>query len=464
VSWRGQGGGKRARSRRGDQDPELDNTAWLAELERAAGEADDDEEEEEEEEDWASKLRRGRSPGPPSSSPPPADPAPPLPGPPPSAAEPSWMPQAEPPPTDHPLFGMDPEPTGGSGSNLWDAGWDTQESPSTPDRDRGPDPTGLQPPAFDQPGQAAKAEPPAFGEPGRVGQDPQEFGELRRGAPDPGEPWVGDDPDGGFWRSAGVDTPTGAWAPVEPADREPDYPALFGELYRRSSAQQDPIWEAPPVAEPLPEPSQPDPSGPGWPFQETTQTWEPSDRSFEWPAEELPSTSSDWEPTPPSWLDDPSAQPSAWSNPSPPAPAVDNGGPPTQAFDNGFPAAEPQAPPPPADWAAAIPADVPAARRAQPPDLDQATRVWRPDEVAAEPAVPLGMAERPAAAATPAPAEQAETRRTQRPEGRRIRQADDGPSRSWPRVVAVVSWIVLVMVVCWFYVFPWLERVLPENF
>jgi hypothetical protein len=30
--------------------------------------------------------------------------------------------------------------------------------------------------------------------------------------------------------------------------------------------------------------------------------------------------------------------------------------------------------------------------------------------------------------------------------------------------VAVISWIVLLMVVCWFYVFPWLERVLPENF
>jgi hypothetical protein len=35
---------------------------------------------------------------------------------------------------------------------------------------------------------------------------------------------------------------------------------------------------------------------------------------------------------------------------------------------------------------------------------------------------------------------------------------------SWPRVVALISWIVLLMVVCWFYVFPWLERILPENF
>jgi hypothetical protein len=44
------------------------------------------------------------------------------------------------------------------------------------------------------------------------------------------------------------------------------------------------------------------------------------------------------------------------------------------------------------------------------------------------------------------------------------RPAGERRARTWPRIVAVVSWIVLVMVVCWFYVFPWLERVLPENF
>ena len=67
MAWRGQGGGKRAKGRRGDQDPELDNTAWLAELEsEAAAQADDDEE------DWASTLRGRRSPAP--TSPPPADP------------------------------------------------------------------------------------------------------------------------------------------------------------------------------------------------------------------------------------------------------------------------------------------------------------------------------------------------------------------------------------------------------
>ena len=51
MSWRGQGG-RRARGRRADQEPDNDNTAWLAELEKAAVEQDDEEEE------WASKLRR----------------------------------------------------------------------------------------------------------------------------------------------------------------------------------------------------------------------------------------------------------------------------------------------------------------------------------------------------------------------------------------------------------------------
>jgi hypothetical protein len=53
--------------------------------------------------------------------------------------------------------------------------------------------------------------------------------------------------------------------------------------------------------------------------------------------------------------------------------------------------------------------------------------------------------------------------------GRRDRKGGDRKggerqARAWPRVVAVISWIVLVMVLCWYYVFPWLERVLPENF
>jgi hypothetical protein len=145
--------------------------------------------------------------------------------------------------------------------------------------------------------------------------------------------------------------------------------------------------------------------------------------------------------------------------------------------------------------------------------------MWRPDELGeAEPGVPLGPGEAPGPRTTgfqqPAPGEgpAARTTRLQAAagEGLASRAADpraeaspdpvarafgaraaerDVPAfeeadededeaprkarrnrqggrqaRAWPRIVAVISWIVLVMVVCWFYVFPWLERVLPENF
>ena len=165
------------------------------------------------------------------------------------------------------------------------------------------------------------AGPEAYGEPGRTAYpdpDPAPFGEPRRdlGA---GTDWDGpaaDQGDGG-WRSAGVDTPTGTWSPEEPVGREPDYPALFGELYRRSAAQQDPIWEEAPD-QPLPEPGQPDPAPSAWPFEETTQSWEPSDRSFVWPSDELPSTSAEWDtPAPRSWLDDPDPRPAAARRPGP---------------------------------------------------------------------------------------------------------------------------------------------------
>ncbi len=56
--------------------------------------------------------------------------------------------------------------------------------------------------------------------------------------------------------------------------------------------------------------------------------------------------------------------------------------------------------------------------------------------------------------------------RSSRSAGARL--LDDGDHVSqrarWPRVVALISWIILLMVLCWFYVFPWLEKILPENF
>jgi hypothetical protein len=504
MSWRGQGG-RRAKGRRG-QDPELDNTAWLAELEREAAQAGDDEDEE----DWASTLRGRRSPGPPPPAPPVAerrDWASPPPGPPappaaerddwappdPSAerrgwaapdpldtpaGEPGWVPPADPPsamPPDYGSYGAEPA---GGGSGAWSADPAPQDPPPAPDQDW----SSWRPPAPDL------FEPPR----GPAPDDP---------APDgPGQDWGGargsDDPG---WQPAGVDTPTGAWSPGEPIGREPDYPALFGELYRRgaarqdpAAARQDPIWEAPPAAEPLPDQGQPDPPSGGWPFEETTGTWEPSDRSFVWPAEELPSTQAEWDqPAPQSWLDDPgpptSTQPplrpdpadspapdetAAWPAPSPPAWADPEPAPRSSAWasqpdtGNGVPPSGPLGPPP-ADWAAAIPTDVPAARRAGDPGA--ATRAWRPDEaLEAEPGVPLGAG--PAggtrmARMAPMPEEEQDEELFEPPaEGRRKRPAGERQARAWPRIVAVISWIVLVMVLCWYYVFPWLERVLPENF
>jgi hypothetical protein len=580
MSWRGQGG-KRAKGRRGDQDPELDNTAWLAELEReAAAHADDDED------DWASTLR-GRRPA--NQPPPTSAPSPPDPG---------WLP-----PSHHPFQdaapgdpapaagdpgsgygggpgGAGPEPTsygagsgGGGGSNspspepdLWAVDPGPQDPASTPDPDWSWRPAAAD--AFEGSGQA-DPDPgwERYGQGDRPDPGPEAFGDPRQGA---GSSWdepgtdsgSWSDPRGGGWQSAGVETPTGAWDAGQPLGREPDYPALFGELYRRSAAQQDPIWEAPP-AEPLPEQGAPESPSGGWPFEETTQSWEPSDRSFIWPSDELPASQAEWDqPGSASWMDDPQPatapepdQTAAWGGPgssaweeAAPEPAPEprsslwgsqpGGG-------NGVaPPAPPVGPPatgpPPDDWAAAIPTDVPAARRAADPS---ATQVWRPDVADAEPGVPLGPGSRsprpsggqappgqgtgrratrsqsPAPGAptagpagtipgtppygaqgaappgTPGAPPGATRRRRRTPateaqggpggtsmeldeearaarrmapvdtgEARRKRPAGERQARAWPRVVAVISWIVLVMVLCWYYVFPWLERVLPENF
>ena len=450
MSWRGQGG-RRAKGRRGDQDPELDNTAWLAELEREAAQADD------EEDDWASTLRSRRSPGPAAAAPPP-----------PPAPDPGWAPPDRPPP-DPGWSPPAPAPPGhrfpdaeapASGADLWA----DSPSPHDPPADRpAPDPDWSWRPA-----------PDAYGEPPR-----EPFGEHRNGT-EPGAGWdrpravpadwgspAAQADDG--WQPGGADAATGAWSPPDPSaygageadypvGREPDYPALFGELYRRSAAQQDPIWEAPPAAEPLPEAAQPEASSQAWPFEETTQSWEPSDRSFIWPPDELPSAPAEWEqpPGPAPWLDDPTPAPplDRTAAPPPPSPPLDH----TAAWpapDPGPLHPPPAAPvaqgPPPADWAAAIPTDLPAASRAADPAA--ATRMWRADVAEAEPGVPL--------AAAPEE-EPAEVRRKAPP--RRNRPAGERQARSWPRIVAILSWIVLVMVVCWFYVFPWLERVLPESF
>jgi hypothetical protein len=187
-----------------------------------------------------------------------------------------------------------------------------------------------------------------------------------------------------------------------------------------------------------PAPPRPDPVPPPAP-----------DQTAAWPAPD---------PHAPLWPDqDPDPQAPLWPGPDPAAspwagqPGAGNGVPPSAAG------------PPPADWAAAIPTDIPAARRAADPT---ATRLWRPDTADAEPGVPLGGTRARAARADAVPAEEpGEVRRKATAKARTTRPAGGArQARAWPRIVAVISWIVLVMVVCWFYLFPWLERVLPENF
>jgi hypothetical protein len=466
VSRRGQG--RRARARRGDQDAELENTAWLEELEKAAAEQDDEEEE------WASKLRRRRSrspePPPPTAPEPPASTGAPLRGSPDPSGRAPELPKAPvahdlspypplggepappPPPSrpadgsgpirepDYGLLGMEPDaarPVGG-----WDADWDGGNSHGDAagewtTRDRAPgapspaaDP-GTDWSAWSPPEESGRGTPPSEGP-----RDWEGSGATTDWGYDPGEP---------DWRPVGPDADTGVWSPAEPVGREPDYPALFGELNRRSAAQREALYNSPPATEPYEDLGSPESPAPAWPFEESTGSWEPSDRSFIWPAEELPAASSEWEPSSPSWLDEPTASPPGWSaapaGTAPPAPAAPDGG-----------AA-------PDDWAAGIYSGVPPASGSG--EAGAATRRWRPDEaVDAEPAVPLGASGMPPA---PPPA---------RPVADELQMAEpadnwelyERPRSRWPKVVAIVSWIVLLMVVCWFYVFPWLEHVLPENF
>jgi hypothetical protein len=401
VSWRG---GRRAKGRRGgDQDPGADSSAWLAELEQAAAANDD-------EEDWADKLRGRRTGdlGPPAegSGEPQggapvrrSSPEPPRA----SAVDPPWSPQvaeppwsAEPPPParpapdprpapDYRLLGMEPDDRRRPATD-WDVDWGTQDPLARPAEE----------------------------------QDRSSW----------------DDQGGSSWWTPTPAEPGDGWSGVEPSGREPDYPALFGELNRRHppSDLDDQRWgraEPEMRAEPevRPEP-RPEPATNGWPFEETTQSWEPSDRSFVWPSQELPPTTNGWDTPSPSWLDEP------WTPGSVPSDQQD--------IDQTGAGAD---------------------------DADAATRRWRPDDlVEAEPLGPLGAAPPAPEYAPaldgwePASAEAPEGRRAHPPEGRRVRQLDDRPRSSWPRVVAVISWIVLLMVICWFYVFPWLERVLPENF
>ena len=250
MSWRGQGG-KRAKGRRGDQDPELDNTAWLAELEReAAAQADDDDED-----DWATTLRGRRPPGPtfPTASAP-------SPRPTPAGRPPTRATRARSPAMGRTRMATGRERGAPGRTRVAPGRVPGRPNPGRRARARTPTPTGpgARPPPTRSGSRRRRAPDPGwerYGEGTRPDPVPEAFGDPGQDAGAGWERAQGDsqswaDPasgdDGSGWRSAGVETPTGTWDAVEPVGREPDYPALFGELYRRSAAQQDPIWEAPP--------------------------------------------------------------------------------------------------------------------------------------------------------------------------------------------------------------------------
>ena len=414
MSWR-QGG---RRARRGDRDePAPDQTAWLAEL---------DETGENDEEDWARTLRDRRSLDPGASGglqlPPAADQAPPPLAPEaPAAAAPAepWA-QAEPATT-----GLHPEPAeAGDRSGEWDVDWGTQDPLAGPTR--APDP--------DWSGWSLEPEPPLA------------------------------------WRAEGQPS-TGSW-PADPAGGT----AVHGDPGSLPRTDPDEPWPNGPDGR-----AEGHTAGAPWPPAESSRDWEPSDNSWTWPVIEPPAATGGWETEPPPWMDDPPARP---REPVAEAPAA-------AAWEA---ANEPWAPPPAVDEPAtqAWPAPTGPARgrpesSAPPgPAAAEPASVWQPPPVPApDPSAPPATATR---AGPPAPTEPRGSERADRQEdrggtsmedpggrarpaerdrpagGRRARQAEERSRSSWPRVVAILSWIVLLMVICWFYVFPWLERVLPANF
>jgi hypothetical protein len=382
VSWRQPGRRARHDGRRGrhDEDPELEQTAWLAELEQAGDEEVDEE--------WARTLRgRRRQPGPGDPPLPPLAAAPDPP--PPPRTDPPPPPRTAPPAPDFSMLGMETDSRPAAAE--WDVDWGTQDPMVRPTSEPEPD----------------------------------------------WQSW-GLDADGPLaWRAG---QPAGGWSPDPPPVERP-----AGDRAVHPGADPELPW-ATGSAGMVPG-SSTDLSG--WPFEETAHGWEPSDRSWIWPAEELPPITGSWEPEPSGGLGQPAAAdpgPAPWEEPSP---SWDATPPPVPAAEPAW--MEPEPPPParPAAPAGPLPPQGAASPWAAEPVVPTRPAAGAASAAAAawqEPPEPMGMADPPMAG-----------------EGRRVRHPEER-RRSWPRVVAIISWIVLLMVVCWFYVFPWLERVLPENF
>jgi hypothetical protein len=265
-----------------------------------------------------------------------------------------------------------------------------------------------------------------------------------------------------------------------------------------------------------------------WPFEETTQSWEANDESWRWPTQEVPSSTGSWDVDPAAWGDrwgsgqgQPAApggstagdyQAGGYQASSDPRP-VPNGYPAADSFaaangysTNGYPgptevagygrtgpggsSGPTEAGPPQAAGPAAAGYGAAATDSAAPAPQAwsaEARSAWYGEEA------PRGYQQPSSSTEFPGVLEGDEQvvrlgrsadepdgggwgtadssrihpgRSTRTGEARRFQPAGEHrPTHpSWPRVVALISWIILLMVVCWFYVFPWLEQILPENF
>jgi hypothetical protein len=264
-----------------------------------------------------------------------------------------------------------------------------------------------------------------------------------------------------------------------------------------------------------------------WPFEETTQSWEANDESWRWPAQEAPSSTGSWDVDPAAWQGDrwgsgqgrPAApggtsahdyQAGGYQAPSDPRP-IPNGYPAADAFaaangysTNGYPGPAEVAgygrtdpgtstgpmeadPLQAAGFGAAGTGTADSAASASQAWSAEARGAWYGEEPPRgyqqpsssaefqgllegdEQVVRVGPSADEPDGSGFGPADPSRVhpgRSTRTGEARRFQAGGEHrPTHpSWPRVVALISWIILLMVVCWFYVFPWLEQILPENF
>jgi hypothetical protein len=488
--------GRRARRRPSRPDPSEETAVWLAELEQLA-----DRDHRADDEEWARTLRSRRSgmtgeyPAQPQQPPPPPPydhpssnspgfddqpaptrqewpPAPPAQ--PPSPADFGWLnPPLSPAPL-HPLgdpgggFGSDPSNGFGSGVpggdppppsatgsgmdwNAWDQGSGTQAAPG---HSPAPWDAGYGQAAYGDTGSLpAQAPPPT--EPWQPGYQAQE----------PSSPWPAPSSTGQFpAASTGPGSGTGQFPAVPPAPpRQPE------------------PWEPAPSPPPPPEPEPWAGATAGWSATEPARAPEPPrEQPPRWPDDGLTADTGAWRPDPGRWTDQP------WNPPRypPQAPTPTAGSPvgaaaPTADSHPTLPVTRLQPPPF---------AEPPVARRTPPraaPGADDEQVValggYRPGTPAGDP-MPPPTEERwrpPQAPSRASPPPSPSWRRGGRP-GAGFVDDDEaaafgryagpggrgrgGGRPAWPRIIALASWIILLMVLCWFYVFPWLEHVLPANF